>query len=129
MARWTMPLALGLALALGDPARADMFDGVDNDGDGQIDEADEDTRGGLQPNRLEAECQATARPEVCLMYFELWCQQGFGQACQMAALGQSCRGGDPGQCQIFVQILQANTACSFGDPNACGWLRSQGLGG
>jgi hypothetical protein len=122
-------LALLLALSLAAPAAAQQYDGIDNDGDGQVDEPDEYDGAGLQPGGMEAECQATARPEICFAYFQFNCQTyGFPLACRMTQIGQSCYTGDAAGCQYFQAILQANTACSWGDQNACAWLAQQGLG-
>ncbi len=119
-------LALSALLALGAPALAQQNDGIDNDGDGQIDEPDEYDGGSPGGGQMEASCVATARPEICLNYFRLYCQQyGFANACAMASLGQNCYGGDPGRCQYFVGLLQANSRCSAGDQSACAWLNQQ----
>ena len=75
---------------------------------------------------LEAACQTTARIQNCLPYHQRACQiQGFALACRMLELGRNCYGGDPARCQLYVQILQANTACSFGDQAACAWIAQQ----
>ena len=82
----------------------------------------------VDANMLEATCTTTASPYYCLPYHQRACQTGFALACQMAQLGANCQGGDPNQCQYYVDILRANSACALnGDPNACGWLRQQGL--
>ncbi len=80
-------------------------------------------------NMLEATCQTTANPYYCLPYHQRACEvSGFAVACQVYAYGRNCNGGDPQICAYYVSLLQANTACSLqGDPNACGWLRSQGF--
>jgi hypothetical protein len=80
-------------------------------------------------NMLEATCQTTANPYYCLPYHQRACQvSGFAVACQVYQIGANCQGGDPNLCQYYVQILQANTACSMnGDQNACTWLLGQGF--
>lgn len=79
-------------------------------------------------NMLESTCLTTANPYYCLPYHQRACQvSGFAVACQVFQIGQHCNGGDPGQCQYYVQLLQANSACALnGDQNACAWLQSQG---
>jgi hypothetical protein len=80
------------------------------------------------PNMLEATCLSSADPRYCLPYHQRACQTGFALACQMANLGQNCAGGDPTQCNYYVQILQANRACNLqGDQQSCAWLQQQGL--
>jgi hypothetical protein len=121
-------LAALLVLGLAADASAQRADGIDNDGDGQIDEPDEYDGAGLQPGGMEAECQATARAEICLPYFQFHCQtNGFPLACRMAQIGQACLVGDAAGCDYFRAILQANTACSWGDAGACQWIMQQGL--
>lgn len=128
MNRKLVRMTIALLLVLASPVAAQQNDGIDNDNDGQTDEPDEYDGAGLQPGGLEAECAATARPEICLAYFQLNCRSyGFPMACAMANLGSQCSGGDPGQCQYFLGILQANTACAFGDQNACAYLAQQPL--
>ena len=94
-----------------------------------------DANGGLfcysnsNPNMLEASCLTYADPHYCLPYHQRACQvSGFAVACQLMSLGQNCLGGDPAQCNYYVQLLQANSACNLqGNQQACGWLQQQGL--
>lgn len=83
----------------------------------------------VQPNMLEATCLTRADPQYCLPYHQRACQvSGFAAACRLASIGQHCYGGDPRQCQYYVALLQANTACNLnGDPRACAWLSQQPL--
>jgi hypothetical protein len=128
----TLALLLGLA---GQALAPDSVYAQDSDGDGYDDAYDDDNENGVPDSQegsgpatgnMEAECAATARPDICLTYFQFNCQYyGFPMACAMANLGSSCNGGDQGQCQYFVGILQANTACTFGDQTACAWLSQQ----
>lgn len=110
---------------------------VDTDGDGIADAwndanengtPDANEPGGLNGNRMEAECLATARPQICLMYFQFNCQfYGFPLACNMANLGASCTRGDNQGCQYFVSIVQANRDCYLGNQNACAYIAQQQL--
>ncbi|MEZ5668880.1 MAG: hypothetical protein R3F55_15850 [Alphaproteobacteria bacterium] len=112
-------------------------DGDDGNNDDDSDDDDDDDANGngipddnesgsISADRMEAECQATARPEICLSYFQFNCQYyGFPLACAMANLGGNCYGGDPGQCQYFVGLMQANSACIFGDQSACAYIMQQ----
>ncbi|CAN7435230.1 hypothetical protein LJR030_004485 [Rhizobium sp. LjRoot30] len=80
------------------------------------------------PNMLEATCMSSANPQYCVPYHQRACQTGFSLACQMAALGQNCAGGDPNQCNYYIQILQANRSCNMeGNQQACAWMQQQGL--
>lgn len=136
MARSIFGVALVALLGLTAPALAQSsVYGQDADGDGYDDAYDDDNgngipdrdeAGGIGADRMEAECQATARPEICLSYFQFNCQYyGFPMACAMANLGSNCYGGDQGQCQYFVGLMQANSACILGDQNACAYLTQQ----
>ncbi len=117
-----------LLVALAIPAGAQAGDGFDNDGDGLIDEPYEETNGAPQPGGLEAECIATARPEICLAYFELSCQSyGFPLACALTEIGHGCQRGDGRACGYFEDFVRANSACAFGDQASCGWLTQQPL--
>jgi hypothetical protein len=82
--------------------------------------------GGPGTGGMEAECLATARPEICLSYFQFNCQYyGFKLACTMANIGNACTSGDQQYCQYFTAILQANKDCYFGNQGACGYLAQQ----
>ncbi|MCC7319412.1 MAG: hypothetical protein IT542_00380 [Rubellimicrobium sp.] len=81
----------------------------------------------VDPNALEVQCATSANWQYCLPYHQRACQTGFALACNLASLGQNCQGGDPRQCQYYVDILRANTACLSGDQAGCAWLRAQGL--
>lgn len=134
MARNVFGAVLVMLLGLTAPALA-QSSVYGQDGDGYDDDDDDDNGngipdwqepGGISADRMEAECQATARPEICLSYYQFNCQYyGFPMACAMANLGSSCYGGDQGQCQYFVGLLQANSACIFGNQNACAYLTQQ----
>ena len=128
---WTSAGAVvALLLSLAGPVMADHADGFDNNGNGLTDEEAENNHGGAQPGGLQGECIATSRPEICLTYFQFNCQTyGFPMACSLASLGANCNGGDPGQCQYFMGLLRANTACFYGDQNACVYLSQQGVTG
>ncbi|MCO5064548.1 MAG: hypothetical protein M9924_09010 [Rhizobiaceae bacterium] len=80
-------------------------------------------------NMLEASCLTYADPRYCLPYHQRACQvNGFALACRMTSLGQNCMGGDPNQCNYYIQILQANRACNLeGNRQACNWIIQQGL--
>lgn len=111
--------------------------GQDSDGDGLADGyedangngvMDGEEGGGPGTGGMEAECIASARPEICLSYFQLNCQNyGFPLACNMANLGGSCVSGDSQACQYFAAILQANKECYFGSQRSCAFLADQPL--
>ena len=108
------------------PAHAQMYDGFDNDGDGQIDEPDEYDGGSPGMGQTEALCVATARLDYCLTAHNMYCRQfGLPGPCALAQIGNNCNGGDPRQCQYYQELIRANTACAGGDPNACAWLGRQ----
>jgi len=119
-------LVVALLLVLAAPVLAQNNDGLDNDNDGQVDEDDEYDGGSNGNDRLETACMATSETQVCLAYFQFYCNYwGFQKSCAMAQLGSACNGGDPGQCQYFIGLNQANSACFFGDQNACNYLSQQ----
>lgn len=119
-------LALGLVSVTPPSLMAQGFDGIDNDEDGEIDEAGEIAGGGNDMGRMEAICNATAQIEACLFAHNMFCQQfGLAQSCALASIGNNCNGGDPGQCQYYQALMQADMACRFGDQAACGWLGQQ----
>lgn len=107
---------------------AQGYDGLDNDNDGEVDEGDELAGGGNDMGRMEEICNATARIDACLFAHNMFCQQfGFPQSCALASIGNHCNGGDPGQCQYYQDLMRADTACRFGDQQACGWLAQQSV--
>ena len=119
--------ALASLMLLATPLAAHHTDGVDNDGDGFIDEPDEQDEGSLSSDNMETECLTSARPEICIAYHQFACNtQGQQGACQLAQIGQSCYGGDPAQCQYYVGLITANRDCYMGDQNGCAYLQSQG---
>ena len=82
--------------------------------------------GGPQGNRMEAECLATARPAICLTYFQFNCQYyGFQLACTMASIGGACANGDQQYCRYFSALLEANKDCYLGNPSGCAYLAQQ----
>jgi hypothetical protein len=130
MRTWLTAALAALVLLMATPLAAQQYDGIDNDNDGQIDEPDEYDGAGMSSDRLETECIATARPEVCVTYHQFACQTlGQPAACQFAQMGQNCFGGDPGQCQYYVGLITANRDCYAGNADGCAYLRSQGAGG
>jgi hypothetical protein len=82
------------------------------------DDPNEETQWNPTPGRLEAACQVTANFNTCLTYYQLWCSQGFQQACYMQNLAAT----NP---QFFQQVIAVNSACTRGDQNACNWLAQQ----
>ncbi len=75
---------------------------------------------------IEAACQTTARVENCLPYHQRACQiDGQALACPVYEIGSHCYGGDPATCQYYMSILQANSACGWGDQAACTWVAQQ----
>ena len=128
--------ALVLSISMPALAQSSLFS-QDSDGDG-ISDGYEDMNGngvpdgfetgGPQGNRMETECLATARPEICLAYFQFNCQYyGFQLACNMAGLGNTCTAGDQQACQYFSAILVANKDCYLGNQNACAYIAQQPL--
>ncbi len=78
----------------------------------------EETQWNPTVGRLEAACQVTANFNTCLTYYQMWCNQGFPQACYFQNLALS----NP---QAFQQAISANSACTRGDQRACLWLNQQ----
>ena len=133
-----LSILVALIFAISTPAIAqDSLFSQDSDGDG-LSDGYEDMNGNGTPdgfeggagqgNRMETECLSTARPEICLAYFQFNCQYyGFQLACNMASLGNNCTGGDQQACQYFSAILVANKDCYLGNQQACAYLAQQPL--
>ena len=102
-------------------------DGIDNDDDGQTDEADEYDYGSHDMGRMEAVCNATARTDACLFSHNMFCQYfSLPMSCALAQIGNNCNGGDPEQCRYYEGLMQANVACAVqGNQDACSWLQQQ----
>jgi hypothetical protein len=82
------------------------------------DDPNEELQWNPTQDRLGAACQVTANFNTCLSYYQLWCSQGFQQACDLQNLAAT----NP---QFFQQVISLNSACSGGDQNACNWLYEQ----
>ena len=80
-------------------------------------------------NILESTCLTSASPYYCLPYHQRACEvSGFASACAIYRYGAQCNGGDPGACNYYVGLLQANRACVLeGNGQACSFLQSQGF--
>ena len=106
-------ISLSLSLAVFSPSLviAQTYDGLDDDNDGEVDEADELAGGGNDMGRMEAVCNATAQIEACLLSHNMFCQQfGLPQSCVLAEIGNNCNGGDPGLCQYYQDLMRAAMA-------------------
>lgn len=118
-------LALSVCL-LPSPILAQASDGIDNDNDGQTDEADEYDGGSPDMGRTEAQCDATGQLAPCLFAYNMFCQQfGLPGSCALAQVGNHCNGGDPAQCQYFQDLMNAKAACFAQNQAACDWYLSQ----
>jgi hypothetical protein len=101
---------LGLMMAL--PASAQPYQTYPKT---NPNDPNEELRWNPTPDRLGAACQVTANFNTCLTYYQLWCGQGFQQACSMRNLAAT----NP---QLFQQVITVNSACTRGDQSACNWL-------
>lgn len=92
----------------------------DLNGNGRLDGYD---GRGPQAGGMEVECLTTARPEVCLAYFQFTCRfYGFQMACGLAAMGRTCSDEMAPECRDYRNVLQANKDCYFGSVAACAWV-------
>ena len=122
---WAPALAQDSSLFSRDDNGDGMADGYeDRNGNGVPDGFESGSQSPV--SRLEGEGMATARPGICLSYFQLYCSNyGFPLACTMAGLGNTCTAGDQQACQYFVAIIEANRDCAAGNPNACAYIAQQ----
>jgi len=109
------------------PLRDLNGDGIpdrDDNGNGIADQ-DEVPSGNI--SQLEVACVSYGTVNHCLAYHMLFCQSyGMQDACRPAAIGQNCQGGDPGACNFYIALIEANRDCNarFYQP-ACDWLSQQ----
>ena len=122
-------VGFSLVAFLPDVTLAQDDDGLDNNGDGTIDEPGEvpgGSGGSGEMGRLEAVCNATAQIDACLASHNMFCQYfGLPQSCALADIGNNCNGGDPGMCRYYQDLMQVGMACNFGDQAACNWIYQQ----
>lgn len=122
-------LCAGAAAVLGllapAPLLANAYDGIDNDGDTQVDEADEHV--GPDMGRLEQECIATARFEPCFASHAMFCEQlALPGACVLIDLGSNCLGGTPASAATTATSCWPKPiAAEATQPPVIGWAASR----